>query len=311
MKGKDRLSKAELSLHKPLVERMRAEIKICNVVASVDFRQRLPLSAVKKAFPTVSGPRSRFPGVVVKLDRPKTANLIFSTGKMICTGSSSEYGARTAVKKLVLSLRRRGVKLREKPKVRIQNVVALVNFKRNINLERVAKTLTGTIYEPEQFPGLIYQMENPKTVALLFSNGKAVLTGARNRAEVEAAVKRLEKSLFMLKKKLGKVEVKASRVEDVNVGDKALKLLEVTYSLCEFCSYNCDSCPYPGLGVYLEKLETPIIEVLSAFSRVERCERGFYIKPKREVAIYLKLSKERLAEALTGLFTGLTPASPA
>ena len=290
---------------------MKAEIKICNVVASVDFRQRLSLSAVKKALPTVSGPRSRFPGVVVKLGRPKTANLIFSTGKMICTGSSSEYGARTAVKKLVLSLREKGVKFKERPRVKIQNVVALVNFKRTINLEKAAKTLTGTIYEPEQFPGLIYQMENPKTVALLFSNGKAVLTGARNRAEVEAAVRRLERRLFTLKSKTGRVEVKTSKVEEESSEEKALKLLEATYSLCEFCNYDCDGCPYPGLGIYLEKLETPVLETLSALSRVEKCRRGFYVRPKKEIAVHLKYSKEGLAEALARLSTGLTSVSTA
>ncbi|RLI27045.1 MAG: hypothetical protein DRO52_01305 [Candidatus Hecatellales archaeon] len=278
---------------------MRAEIKICNVVASVDFRQRLPLSAVKKALPVVSSQKSRFPGVVVKLDRPKTANLIFSTGKMICTGSSSEYSARTAIRRLVSSLREGGVKLKEKPKVKIQNVVALINFRRSINLERAAKTLAGTIYEPEQFPGLIYQMEKPRTVAPLFSNGKAVRTGARNKAEVEAAVRRLERSLFFKGKTLRTVRSSKEAVE--NLEERVLKILEATYSLCDFCEYDCDSCPYPGLGIYLEKLEPPLLEALSILSRVEKHGKGFYIRPKREVSSYLKLSKEGLGSALASL----------
>lgn len=280
---------------------MKAEIKICNVVASADFRQKLPLSAVRRALSTVSGPKSRFPGVVVRLDKPKTANLIFSTGKMICTGSSSEYGARTAVRKVVSSLKEKGIKL-QKPRVRIQNVVALVNFRRNINLEKVAKTLNGTIYEPEQFPGLIYQMDYPRTVALLFSNGKAVLTGARNKAEVEAAVKKLEGSLFTLRKRKTS-GCRPVKTEPLNVFDKALKLLEATYSLCEFCSYGCERCPYPGLGVYLENVEPEVLELAGLLGVVEKCGGGFYVKPRREVARYLRLSEGGLGEVLPNLLS--------
>jgi hypothetical protein len=87
--------------------------------------------------------------------------------------------------------------------------------------------------------------------------------------------------------------------------------LEATYSLCEFCNYDCDDCPYPGLGIYLERLEASVLETLSALSRVERCRRGFYVRPKKEVALPLKYSKEGPAETLAGLFTGLTHASTA
>jgi transcription initiation factor TFIID TATA-box-binding protein len=51
------------------------------------------------------------------------------------------------------------------------------------------------MYEPEQFPGLIYRMEEPKVVILLFSTGKLVCTGATKEEDVYLAVAKLHKEL--------------------------------------------------------------------------------------------------------------------
>jgi transcription initiation factor TFIID TATA-box-binding protein len=278
---------------------MEAKIRVCNVVASVDFGRRLPLAKVGKTL-AISRGRSRFPGLVIRLNQPKTANLIFSTGKMICTGSSSEKEAKEAVQKVMRKLRRNGVKLSKKPEVKIQNIVTLLNFGRSINLEKTAKILVGTIYEPEQFPGLIYQIDKPRTVALLFSTGKAVLTGARSMREVKMAVKKLEEKLFEAEKtesrQKSKPETSAGRIGDL------LKILEAAYSLCEFCNYDCEKCPYPNLGVYVEDVEGELLDKLSSLSLIENCKYGFYVKPKPEVSKYLKFSKLNLREALNKLF---------
>jgi transcription initiation factor TFIID TATA-box-binding protein len=47
------------------------------------------------------------------------------------------------------------------------------------------------MYEPEQFPGLIYRMEEPKVVILLFASGKLVCTGAKREQDVYDAVQKL------------------------------------------------------------------------------------------------------------------------
>ena len=283
---------------------MEAKIRVCNVVASVDFGRRLPLGKVGRSLAIPRG-KSRFPGLVIRLDHPKTANLIFSTGKMICTGSSSEKEAREAVKKVMWKLRRRGVKLGGKPEVKIQNIVTLLNFGRSINLEKTAKILVGTIYEPEQFPGLIYQLDKPRTVALLFSTGKAVLTGARSMKEVRLAVKKLEEKLFEVDRRGVEEELKPKTskggIEEV------LRILETAYSLCEFCGSDCGSCPYPNLGVYVEDIDRENLKMLSSLSIVENCKHGFYIKPRPEVSKYLKASKLSLKEALSSLLEASPP----
>ena len=76
-------------------------IRIQNVVASVTLNQRFDLNAIVKGNPGVEYNPKRFPGLVFRLKKPKTAILIFSTGKMVCTGAKSEKEAKRAVKKVV------------------------------------------------------------------------------------------------------------------------------------------------------------------------------------------------------------------
>ncbi|MFQ5758531.1 MAG: TATA box-binding protein, partial [Candidatus Bathyarchaeia archaeon] len=65
----------------------------------------------------------------------------------------------------------------------------------NIDLERATFELGRTMYEPEQFPGLIYRMDEPKVVILLFASGKLVCTGAKREEDVFEAVEKLHKEL--------------------------------------------------------------------------------------------------------------------
>jgi len=77
----------------------------------------------------------------------------------------------------------------------VVNMVASANLLGRIELEDCAYSLGKTMYEPEQFPGLIYRMDEPKVVILLFASGKLVCTGATKEEDVYEAVAKLHKSL--------------------------------------------------------------------------------------------------------------------
>jgi len=62
-------------------------------------------------------------------------------------------------------------------------------------LIQAARTLPRSMYEPEQFPGLIHRMLDPKTVILVFSSGKLVCAGARNEKDVHRSVHNLHSLL--------------------------------------------------------------------------------------------------------------------
>jgi len=172
-----------------------ASIRIQNVVASATLNQKFDLNAIVKGNPLVEYRPEKFPGLVFRLKKPKTAILIFSTGKMVCTGAKSEKEAKRAVLKVVRELKKSGIIIPGKPEIKIVNMVASANLLGRIELEDCAYSLGRTMYEPEQFPGLIYRMDEPKVVILLFASGKLVCTGATKEEDVYTAVDKLHKSL--------------------------------------------------------------------------------------------------------------------
>ncbi|MHC3128971.1 MAG: TATA-box-binding protein [Candidatus Bathyarchaeota archaeon] len=172
-----------------------ASIRIENVVASATLNQRLDLNAIVKGYPGVEYRPEQFPGLVFRLKRPKTATLIFNSGKMVCTGAKSEKESKRAVMKVVRELKKSGIIIAGKPEMKIQNIVASVNLAGLIDLERSAYSLGRTMYEPEQFPGLIYRMDVPKVVILIFASGKLVCTGAKHEEDVYEAVTKLHETL--------------------------------------------------------------------------------------------------------------------
>jgi len=114
---------------------------------------------------------------------------------MVCTGAKSESEVYKAVKNIVKLLKSRGIEIKNKPMIEIQNIVASANLKASVDLERAAYKLTNAMYEPEQFPGLIYRMDDPRVVLLIFSSGKVVCTGARKEEEVKEAVEKIYNQL--------------------------------------------------------------------------------------------------------------------
>ena len=174
---------------------VKDSIRIENVVASVTLNQRFDLNAIVKGNPGVEYNPKRFPGLVFRLKKPKAAILIFSTGKMVCTGAKSEKKAKQAVKKVVKELKNSGIIISGKPEIKVVNMVASANLSGRIELDDCAYSLDRTMYEPEQFPGLIYRMDDPKVVILLFATGKLVCTGATKEEDVYEAVAKLHKRL--------------------------------------------------------------------------------------------------------------------
>ena len=167
------------------------DIHIQNVVASGSLDQTFNLPDIHKVFRTTEYNPKRFPGLVFRLKRPKTSTLIFNSGKMVCTGSKSAKMAKRAIRKVVRELKKNGIIVLGKPKIVIQNMVASGNLRGGVDLETAADLLENVMYEPEQFPGLIYRMRDPKVVILIFASGKIVCTGAKSDEMVHEAVNKL------------------------------------------------------------------------------------------------------------------------
>jgi transcription initiation factor TFIID TATA-box-binding protein len=159
------------------------------------MKQKFDLDAITGNVPGVEYSPKKFPGLVYRISKPRTATLIFSTGKMVCTGAKSVKEVHAAVKKVVKNLKDRNIVIIGTPIIVIQNIVASANIYAEVNLEKAAFLLDNVMYEPEQFPGLIYRMDTPKVVLLIFTSGKIVCTGAKHEGEVKIAVEKIYQKL--------------------------------------------------------------------------------------------------------------------
>ncbi|MDE1767071.1 MAG: TATA-box-binding protein [Thaumarchaeota archaeon] len=170
-------------------------VTIENTVSSASVGQRINLTDIARRFPDTEYHPEKFPGLVFRLKSPKTATLVFSSGKFVCTGAKSEQQSIYAVKAVVEQLREGGIKIKNEPDITIQNIVASVNLGCKVHLEPAARSMPRSMYEPEQFPGLIHRMLDPKAVMLVFASGKLVCAGTRKESEVYRAVHNLHAML--------------------------------------------------------------------------------------------------------------------
>ena len=100
-----------------------------------------------------------------------------------------------------------------KKMVEIVNIVVSTSLKHDIPLEKMAATLPNTEYNPEQFPGLVIRVKDPKTSALIFSSGNVVCTGARTINDVHLSLKKIIKALEKIKVKISIVpEIKIQNI---------------------------------------------------------------------------------------------------
>jgi len=168
------------------------DYKIQNVVATVimEITEKIDLTIISRKYEDVEYNPERFPGLIMRISEPKATFLIFSTGKMVITGLRRADEAAPGVKKVVKYLKKAGINV-SNPQIKIQNIVASGDLHTFIDLNMATIVLENVMYEPEVFPGVIYRMQDPKTVFLLFSTGKVVCTGAKNKEIVREAFLKL------------------------------------------------------------------------------------------------------------------------
>jgi transcription initiation factor TFIID TATA-box-binding protein len=174
-----------------------AKIRIENVVASLSLADKLDLPAIALELEGAEYEPDQFPGVIYRLKQPKTAILLFGSGKVVCTGGKSMKEVEDSIRIVAQQVRKGGQKIKMKPAIQVQNIVASSDLESEINLNAIAVTLglDRVEYEPEQFPGLVCRMEEPRVVILLFGSGKLVCTGARKPSDIDVAVKKITKEL--------------------------------------------------------------------------------------------------------------------
>lgn len=176
-----------------------AKIKIENVVASASVNAEIDLDKVAATLPNAEYEPEQFPGLVLRLEEPRAAILVFSSGKMVCTGAKDPKIIRLAVERTIKQIRSAGIKIRGDATIDVQNIVASSDLGVELNLDKIAFSLENAEFEPEQFPGLVFRVFEPKVVFLLFRSGKIVCTGAKKSADLKKGVAKLVNELRKVK----------------------------------------------------------------------------------------------------------------
>ncbi len=181
-----------------------SKLKVQNIVATTSLGKNVPLTKLARSQSNTEYNPEQFPGLVLRVAKPKSAVLVFSSGNLVCTGTKSVAQVKQVIRVVIRHLRKIGIKVTEKPRINVQNIVASGEINLALNLNFLALQLESTEYEPEQFPGLVYKLSKPNATFLLFSNGKLVCTGTKNRKQLDESMKQLMKNTKEVMRKIKK-----------------------------------------------------------------------------------------------------------
>jgi transcription initiation factor TFIID TATA-box-binding protein len=168
-------------------------LKIENIVASAKVSDFLDLPTLASKIKDAEYNKKRFPGVVLRMQDPKIAALVFGSGKVVLTGAKSIDSLSRGLEILGNQLRALNISIPDALTYKIQNIVTSADLGAPINLNKIAVgfNLEMIEYEPEQFPGLVYRLEDPKVVVLLFGSGKLIITGGKQPEDAKRAVQKI------------------------------------------------------------------------------------------------------------------------
>src|SRR3990167_4732248 len=181
-----------------------SNLTIQNIVATSSLGKPVSLTKLANSYNNTEYNPEQFPGLVLRVKKPKSAVLVFSSGNLVCTGTKSVAQVKEVIKQVIKQLGKIGVRITDTPKITVQNIVASGTINVDLNLNILALELENTEYEPEQFPGLVYKLGTPNATFLLFSNGKLVCTGTKNKAELDDSMVQLNKNVKEVLKRLKK-----------------------------------------------------------------------------------------------------------
>ncbi|MCK9632086.1 MAG: TATA-box-binding protein [Methanoregula sp.] len=185
-------------------------LKIENIVAAGTIADAIDLEFIATSITDCTFTKKKFPGAVYHMQNPKSAALIFASGRIVLTGLHRAEDIETALQNLLKKIREAGITCLDDATCAVTNIVCTYNIGFPLNLVRIVAALMDherVEYEPEAFPGLVCRISEPRIVFLLFSSGKIVITGGKNMDDVKTG-------LNVLMEKLSVVDPKITRIKN-------------------------------------------------------------------------------------------------
>src|SRR3989344_4595290 len=157
---------------------MADDLKVQNIVATTSLGKPVSLTKLARTQSNTEYNPEQFPGLVLRIKKPKSVAQV-----------------KEVITQVIKQIAKIGVRITDKPKITVQNIVASGSINLSLNLNILALQLENTEYEPEQFPGLVYKLVDPPATFLLFSNGKLVCTGTKDKDQLDESMRQLNRNV--------------------------------------------------------------------------------------------------------------------
>ena len=176
-----------------LESKLISDVKIQNTVTTADLKQIIDIASFNE-YEHLSSNLDLYACGYVKDNSMEGRVTVFRSGKLISVGTKSPEDSKKELRKASKILQKHKLSKPVKITPQVRNIVSRFDLKRKLDIEKLARSLPKSLYEPEMFPGLTYRIQN-SCVALLFESGKGILVGSKNIIELNAAFFDLKQSL--------------------------------------------------------------------------------------------------------------------
>src|SRR3990170_3480564 len=112
----------------------KSNLRVENIVATTSLGKEVPLTKLARTQSNTEYNPEQFPGLVLRIEKPKSAVLVFSSGNLVCTGTKSVAQVKQVIEAVIKQIAKIGVRITDKPKITVQNIVASGSIKLNLNL---------------------------------------------------------------------------------------------------------------------------------------------------------------------------------
>lgn len=163
------------------------ETRIENIVATVALGCTLDLDRLLLILPDSRYDPEYYQALVHRDKTNRGSLLVNASGKVVCAGFKSERALGQAVDDLVRFLQENGFDA-SRGHVQIQNIVVSTAIPLAMDLGRLSLSIPGAEYEPEQFPGVVLHLDEPKATVLIFRNGRLICLGVTSRSDADQAI---------------------------------------------------------------------------------------------------------------------------
>ncbi|MEM3341994.1 MAG: hypothetical protein QW728_04810 [Thermoplasmata archaeon] len=169
--------------------------RVENLIVSAKADKEFDLEKVHSVLKGSHYTKDQMPGVHLRLENPKAAILILSTGKIVCTGTRTMEDAKKAITTVVEELCKEIKDIKVQDFV-VESLVSSANFDRMFDLEAVSKKVSGDVeYNKEKLNAIIYKVPLFNVTALLFDNGKVIAYGKATEAQIKTILEGLQQQL--------------------------------------------------------------------------------------------------------------------